>query len=88
MSHKVTWLTPSKEAEEKGEVVEKETEQKPKGLTRPDDYDDYWYEGDDGEWYNEYDDMLEEGQWYEEIDEEEGYSKPDESLQEKAQINE
>lgn len=24
---------------------------------RPADYDDYWYQADDGYWYNEYDDM-------------------------------
>jgi hypothetical protein len=47
------------------------------GLPRPSDYDDYWYEADDGMWYNEYDDELEEGQYYEEIPEEEGYPKPD-----------
>ncbi|XP_023338035.1 uncharacterized protein LOC111708785 isoform X4 [Eurytemora carolleeae] len=47
------------------------------GLPRPEDYDDHWYEGDDGLWYNEYDDELEEGQYYEEIPEEEGYPKPD-----------
>ena len=30
----------------------------------PGDYDDYWYQGEDGEWYNEYDDELEEGHYY------------------------
>ena len=48
-----------------------------RGLPRPEDYDDFWYEGEDGLWYNEYDDGLEEGQWYEELDETEGYPKPD-----------
>ena len=24
---------------------------------RPPDYDDYWYQADDGYWYNEYDDL-------------------------------
>ena len=47
------------------------------GLPRPVDYDDYWYEGEDGLWYNEYDDELEEGQYYEEVPEEDGYPKPD-----------
>ena len=47
------------------------------GLPRPLDYDDYWYEGEDGLWYNEYDDELEEGQYYEEVPEEDGYPKPD-----------
>merc|ERR1711915_902631 len=36
-----------------------------KGLPKPSDYEDYWYEGEDGMWYNEYDDELEEGQFYE-----------------------
>ena len=36
-----------------------------KGLPKPIDYEDYWYEGDDGYLYNEYDDELEEGQFYE-----------------------
>ena len=36
-----------------------------KGIPRPTDYDKFWYEGDDGEMYNEYDDELEEGQFYE-----------------------
>ena len=35
-----------------------------KGLPRPTDYEDYWYEGEDGLMYNEYDDELEEGQFY------------------------
>ena len=52
-------------------------EEELRGLPRPEDYDDYWYEGEDGLWYNEYDDGLEEGQWYEELDETEGYPKPD-----------
>merc|ERR550532_1324620 len=38
---------------------------KSKGLPRPADYEDYWYEYE-GLWYNEYDDELEEGQFYEE----------------------
>jgi len=36
------------------------------GLPRPADYEDFWYEGEDGQMYNEYDDELEEGQFYEE----------------------
>ena len=38
-----------------------------KGFPKPADYEDYWYEGDDGLMYNEYDDELEEGQFYEDI---------------------
>ena len=33
-------------------------------LPKPADYDDYWYDGGDGNWYNEYDDELLEGQYY------------------------
>jgi hypothetical protein len=47
------------------------------GLPRPADYDDFWYEGEDGLWYNEYDDELEEGQFYAEVPEEDGYPRPD-----------
>ena len=36
----------------------------PLQLPMPGDYDDYWYQGEDGEWYNEYDDELEEGHYY------------------------
>ena len=36
----------------------------PLKLPLPGDYDDYWYQGEDGEWYNEYDDELEEGFYY------------------------
>merc|ERR1719232_1200747 len=57
--------------------VESKEEEEFQGLPRPADYDDFWYEGEDGEWYNEYDDQLEEGQWYQEVPEEEGYPKPD-----------
>ena len=38
--------------------------QDPFQLLIPGDYDDYWYFGEDGEWYNEYDDELEEGYYY------------------------
>merc|ERR1719232_1358388 len=57
--------------------VESKEEEEFQGLPRPADYDDFWYEGEDGEWYNEYDDQLEEGQLYQEVPEEEGYPKPD-----------
>ena len=33
-------------------------------LDKPTDYEDYWYEGEDGLTYNEYDDDLEEGYYY------------------------
>jgi len=33
-------------------------------LKRPADFDDFWYKGDDGEMYNEYNDDLEEGYYY------------------------
>ena len=36
----------------------------PLKLPIPGDYDDYWYQGEDSEWYNEYDDELEEGYYY------------------------
>ena len=36
-----------------------------KGLPKPADYEEYWYKGEDGFMYNEYDDELEEGQYYE-----------------------
>ena len=36
----------------------------PLQLPMPGDYDDYWYYGEDGEWYNEYDDELEGGYYY------------------------
>ena len=52
-------------------------EEEYKGEVRPVDYDDHWYEAEDGLWYNAYDDQLEEGQWYQEVPEEEGYPKPD-----------
>ena len=35
-----------------------------KGLPRPSDYEDFWYKGEDGVMYNEYDDELQEGQFY------------------------
>lgn len=45
---------------------EKTIDNRPIGsLPRPADYDDFWYEGDDGQMYNEYDDELEDGQFYE-----------------------
>ena len=72
--------------EEAKAVQEEEEEGVAKGLPRPLDYDDYWYEADDGLWYNEYDDELEEGQFYEEIPEEEGYPKPDLTAVEDEQV--
>ena len=57
--------------------IKPETSEKKLGLPRPIDYDDYWYEAEDGLWYNEYDDELEGDQFYEEVPEEDGYPKPD-----------
>ena len=45
--------------------VDTQSKSMQKGLPKPSDYEDYWYEGEDGMWYNEYDDELEEGQFYE-----------------------
>jgi hypothetical protein len=42
----------------------KSGKEKRKGKPRPADYEDFWYEGDDGQMYNEYDDELEEGEYY------------------------
>ena len=64
--HKVSWFTPQKEEISK-ENAEAVPEADPYCVPRPVDYDDYWYEHEDGLWYNEYDDSLEEGQYYEEI---------------------
>ena len=57
--------------EPKAEIPKEQTKPEPspsvealKGLPRPADYEDYWYEGEDGLMYNEYDDELEEGQFY------------------------
>merc|ERR1711915_917097 len=72
----VSWFTPQKQDISKEKEVPK-TEQDPFCLPRPADYDDYWYEAEDGLWYNEYDANLEEGQYYEEVPEEDGYPKPD-----------
>ena len=51
-------------AESKAAELKIADSQQPAGLPRPTDYDDFWYEGDDGKMYNEYDDELEEGQFY------------------------
>lgn len=69
--------------EEKGDEISPQQEEPAKGLPRPADYDDYWYEVD-GEWYNEYDEELEEGQFYEQVPEEDGYIKADEEEEEEA----
>merc|ERR1712106_975303 len=86
--HKVTWYVPNKKSKDQADTGDKLVEKKVvlpsaqkqqefKGLPRPEDYDDFWYQAEDGLWYNEYDDQLEEGQFYEEIQEEDGYPKPD-----------
>ena len=58
-------VEPVKEIVTKTDIPKKqETQVDPFQLPIPGDYDDYWYFGDDGEWYNEYDDELEEGYYY------------------------
>ena len=43
-----------------------------KKQPRPEDYDDFWYQDDDGQWKNEYDDL---GYTFEEDEEEEFYTE-------------
>ena len=58
-------VEPVKEVVIKSDLPKKqETKEDPFQLPIPGDYDDYWYFGEDGEWYNEYDDELEEGYYY------------------------
>ena len=58
-------VEPVKEIVLKSELSKKqETKEDPFQLPIPGDYDDYWYFGEDGEWYNEYDDELDEGYYY------------------------
>ena len=58
-------IEPVKEVVTKSDLPKKqETKEDPFQLPIPGDYDDYWYFGEDGEWYNEYDDELEEGYYY------------------------
>ena len=57
-------MEPVKEVVSKSDISKKAETQNSNQLPIPGDYDDYWYFGEDGEWYNEYDDELEEGYYY------------------------
>ena len=57
-------VEPVKEVVTKSSLPKTQDAQDPFQLPIPGDYDDYWYFGEDGEWYNEYDDELEEGYYY------------------------
>jgi hypothetical protein len=51
-----------------GRKLQKAGKEKEKSIPRPSDYDECWYEGDDGQMYNEYDDELQEGEYYEDVE--------------------
>jgi len=58
------------------------SEKSVKKPPRPDDYDDYWYQDDNGQWKNEYDDL---GYNFEDEDDEEFYTE-EELAKEEAEL--